>query len=82
MQDAARLLLHQLQDEVQSLSSCPSRHSLTCDLRHSPHLGVLVSRAQNQEGQELVVWLPLLALTLDDLRDLVPHPEEAFVVMS
>lgn len=76
------LLLHQLQDEVQSWSSCPSRHSLTCDLGHSPHLCVLVSRAQNQERRELVVWLPLLALTSDDLKDLVPHLEEALVVMS
>lgn len=79
------LLLYWLQDEVQSLSqlgSCPNRHSLTCDLGHSPHLCVFVSRAQNQEGWELVVWLPLLALTSDDLKDLVPHPEEALVVMS
>lgn len=79
------LLLYQLQDEVQSLSqlgSCSNRHGLTCDHGHSPHLCVFVSRAQNQEGRELVVWLPLLALTSDDLKDLFPHPEEALVVMS
>ena len=68
--------------ESGALGSHPSRHGLPCDL------GALTSalgtrlRSSEPGGAGLVVWMPLLALMFDELKDLVPHLDGALDVMS